>query len=89
MAEMQVGKGLLFAAVTSDVVRQMTSTLVSNQEYRQEMEDLPHWTVGGVVRDWIALAFPEDSPSVVAGRLQNDPGLFEARIQAVFAGVDR
>jgi len=86
MAELHDREGSLLSAITSDVVRQMTSALVSSEDYRNEIEDLPTWTVGGVVRQWMEMAFPDDSIEVLAGLFHNDPGRFDARLQAVFGG---
>lgn len=89
MTDIQEERAPLLAAIISDVVRQMTTALIVDEEFREEMSKLPDWTVGGVVRDWLELAFPEDPPDVLVGRVRENPGQFEARVQAVFGGVGR
>ncbi len=69
-------------AMLGDVLSQMVAASVSMPECEEILENAEEGTVGQQVRNWMDIAFPNQSTAVIRGALDMTPGRFHAALLA-------
>lgn len=77
------GDSIILQPVVYDVISQILSGAVNDENFWNGIHSYPEGSVGGQARNWLELAFPDKPMASIKTLLQMDPGAFNAAILSV------
>ena len=71
---------LTMQSLMAGVMNQMIVGLIQQSDIEEQLEDCDEGSVGGYVRQWLAIAFPGENVTSVRSKLEFRPGDFYSSI---------
>ena len=87
ISALKVGDPFATAMLRYDIVRHLATRVLRNEGFTGHAEDYPEGSLGGVVSEWLAAAFPDRETGQLLALLDRSPEEFDVTISS-WAGRD-